>query len=395
MNTNNTEIQQKLIAHNCCVIIPTYNNSKTLERVINGAMCFTKNIIVVNDGCTDNTKEILKKYSEINQIHLPKNKGKGNALYIAILKAAILNFNYAISIDSDGQHYPTDIPKFIDKLEKSENKNLLIVGARNLNATGMPKKNTFANKFSNFWYWAETGKKLYDTQCGFRLYPVKKIAELNLITTKYEFEIEVIVKASWSGIEVKNIPINVLYDDKERVSHFRPFKDFARISLLNTYLITVALLYIKPRDLIRKIKKKGLKKFFKDDFLSSSDSNIKKSLSVSLGTFIGLSPFWGFQTFLAIFLASIFKLNRVISFAFSNISIPPFIPFIIYISLKIGGIIIGKEFKLNIEQINNNFNVKTHLLQYIIGSFTLATGGAILLGIVSYIALARLKSNKK
>lgn len=395
MNTNNTEIQQKLIAYNCCVIIPTYNNCKTLERVINGVMCFTKNIIVVNDGCTDNTKEILKKYSEINQIHLPKNKGKGNALYIAILKAAILNFDYAISIDSDGQHYPTDIPKFIDKLEKSENKNLLIVGARNLNATGMPKKNTFANKFSNFWYWAETGKKLYDTQCGFRLYPVKKIAELNLITTKYEFEIEVIVKASWSGIQVKNIPINVLYDDKERVSHFRPFKDFARISLLNTYLITVALLYIKPRDLIRKIKKKGLKKFFKDDFLSSSDSNIKKSLSVSLGTFVGLSPFWGFQTFLAIFLAAIFKLNKVISFAFSNISIPPFIPFIIYISLKIGGIIIGKEFKLNIEQINNNFNVKTHLLQYIIGSFTLATGGAILLGIISYIALARLKSNKK
>lgn len=395
MSNSTSEIQQKLTNFKCCVIIPTYNNHKTLARVIDGVLEYTNNIIVINDGCTDTTKDILANYDALHIIHLPKNKGKGNALDIGLHKAEELEFEYAITIDSDGQHYPDDIPLFINELEASSNKNLLLIGGRNLNADGMPKKNTFANKFSNFWYWAETGKKLFDTQSGFRMYPVKAVNKLNLFTTKYEFEIEVIVKASWSGVEVKNIPIRVLYDENERVSHFRPFKDFLRISLLNTYLVFVALLYIKPRDLIRSIKKKGLKKFFYEDFLASDDSNVKKALSISLGTFIGLSPFWGFQTFLSIFLAAAFKLNKVISFTFSNVSIPPFIPFIIYGSLKIGGFLLGKEFSLNLNQIDTNFDIKTHLLQYVLGSFTLAIIGATVFGFVGYATLLTYKKAKE
>lgn len=371
--------------------MPTYNNHKTLNRVIDSVLKYTKNLIVVNDGCTDTTQKILDTYTEIQSIHLPKNKGKGNALNIGLIKAEELGFEYAITIDSDGQHYPDDIPLFIEELHKSATKNLLLIGARNLNADGMPRKNTFANKFSNFWFWAETGTQLEDTQSGFRLYPVKKVNQLKLFTTKYEFEIEVMVKASWAGVEVKNIPINVLYDKDERVSHFRPFKDFVRISLLNTYLVFIALIYIKPRDLIRNIKKKGLKKFFYEDFLGSSDSNLKKALSISLGTFIGLSPFWGLQTFLAIFLASVFKLNKIISFTFSNVSIPPFIPFIIYGSLKIGGFLLNKEFTLNLSQIDSNFDIKTHLLQYVLGSFTLAIIGSVLFGLIGYFILLTYK----
>lgn len=375
--------------------MPTYNNHKTLQRVINGVLEYTSNLIVVNDGCTDNTQEILSKYTKLTTLHLPVNQGKGNALSVGLKKAEELGFEYAITIDSDGQHYPKDIPLFLETLHYSTNKDLLLIGARNLNANGMPRKNTFANKFSNFWFWAETGTQLEDTQSGFRLYPVKKVNKLKLFTTKYEFEIEVIVKASWNDVEVKNIPINVLYDKDERVSHFRPFKDFVRISLLNTYLVFIALLYIKPRNLIRSIKKKGLKKFFYEDFLANTDSNTKKSLSISLGTFIGLSPFWGFQTFLAIFLASIFKLNKVISFTFSNVSIPPFIPFIIYGSLKVGGFLLNKKFSLNFSEIDSNFNIKTHLLQYIVGSFTLAIIGSIVFGLIGYITLLAYKKVKK
>lgn len=258
MNTQ-PNITELLNQYECCVIIPTYNNGKTLSRVINGVLTYTASIIVVNDGCTDDTSEILQGFSDLQIIHLAKNKGKGNALHVGLKKAEELGFDYAITIDSDGQHYPDDIPLFINVLNNAENKNLVLIGGRNLNADGMPKKNTFANKFSNFWYWAETGEKLFDTQSGFRLYPVKKVNALRLFTTKYEFEIEVIVKASWAGIEVKNIPIRVLYDPNERVSHFRPFKDFFRISLLNTWLVLVALFYIKPYNLFRKIKKRAKK----------------------------------------------------------------------------------------------------------------------------------------
>jgi uncharacterized protein (DUF2062 family) len=210
---------------------------------------------------------------------------------------------------------------------------------------------------------------------------------MKFFTKKFEFEIEAIVKAAWNGIEVKNIPIKVTYDVTERVSHFRPFTDFSRISLLNTYLVILTLLYIFPRDLIRKIKKKGVKRFFHEDFLGSNDSHEKKALSIALGVLIGLSPLWGFQTLIVIFLAVLFKLNKTIAFAFSNVSFPPFIPFVLYISLKIGHWVLGNEFNFTFEEAGANFEVIKHLKSYIIGSITLSLIGAFAAGICGYIIL--------
>ncbi len=138
----------------------------------------------------------------------------------------------------------------------------------------VPKKSSFGNKFSNFWFWFETGTKLEDTQSGYRLYPLQKIPK-NYFTNKFEFEIEVIVRTAWKGIAVKNIPIQVLYDPTERVSHFRPFRDFTRISILNTILVAIAIFYIKPIRFFLSLKKKGIKKFVLENILHHDDSNLK------------------------------------------------------------------------------------------------------------------------
>ena len=236
-----------------CVIIPTYNNGKTLKRVIEGVLQYTNHIIVVNDGSTDSTLHILSQYNQIQQIHLPKNKGKGNALRTGFNAAKVEGHDYAITIDSDGQHFPDDIPVFLEAIK--ENSSVLLIGSRNMMQEGVPKKSSFGNKFSNFWFWFETGNKLEDTQSGYRAYPLNKIPS-KYYTNKFEFEIEVIVRAAWKGTTVKNVPVKVLYDSNERVSHFRPFKDFTRISILNTVLVLISLLYIKPRDFIRSFKKK-------------------------------------------------------------------------------------------------------------------------------------------
>jgi hypothetical protein len=133
----------------------------------------------------------------------------------------------------------------------------IIIGARNMDQASVPGKSSFGNKFSNFWFWVETGIRRNDTQSGYRLYPVKSLNGMQFFTKKYEFEIEVIVRAAWNGIEVLEVPVKVFYPEKEkRISHFRPFRDFSRISVLNTVLVTLAFLYIKPRDLFRSIKKK-------------------------------------------------------------------------------------------------------------------------------------------
>lgn len=383
-----TTINKRIKALQCCVIIPTYNNCRTLKQVIDGVSHYTEDIVIVNDGSTDNTAEILDSYSRFNKINLPKNKGKGNALRVGFQHAESLGYQYAITIDSDGQHFPDDIPVFVDSLEKEKNKNLLLIGARNMAQDGVPKKSSFGNKFSNFWYWVETGNRLKDTQSGFRLYPLTYLKELKFYTRKFEFEIEVIVRAAWNGTIVKNVPVKVKYDESERVSHFRPFKDFTRISILNTLLVLITFLYIVPRDLYRKFRRKGFRRFVMEDLLGNQDSPQKKALSIALGIFIGLSPFWGFHTIIVIFLAIVLKLNKAIAFTFSNVSLPPFIPFVLYASSKMGQFVLGIEYSYTMKEMTENFEVLKHLKTYIVGSFSLATVSAIVLGVMGYFILA-------
>jgi len=238
-----------------CVVVPTYNNAQTLRDVLTKVEAYTRQVIVVNDGSTDSTLEVLKKFNNVDVVSYPKNKGKGFAIRTGFQRAVELGYDYAITIDSDGQHYADDLPKFLDKL--TNHPNAIIIGARNMDQQSVPGKSSFGNKFSNFWFWVETGIRSNDTQSGYRLYPVKALSRSKFFTRKYEFEIEVLVRAAWSGIEVLEIPVKVFYPEKEkRISHFRPFKDFSRISVLNSVLVTIALLYIKPRDLFRHIKKK-------------------------------------------------------------------------------------------------------------------------------------------
>lgn len=390
MNTN-FSVSERIEQYKVCVVVPTYNNHKTLQRVLDSILQYTSHVIVVNDGATDSTTDILQNYSQLVQIHHPKNKGKGMAIRNGFKKALELHYDYAITIDSDGQHFASDIPSFIETLETEQD--ALLIGCRNMTQENVPKKSSFGNKFSNFWFWFETGIRLEDTQSGFRMYPLRKIPR-HFFTNKFEFEIEVIVRSAWKGIPVKNIPVQVLYDPEERVSHFRPFKDFTRISILNTVLVTIALLYIKPRDFFLTIKKKGLKDFFLENVLESNDSNSRKAFSIALGIFIGLSPFWGFHTLLVLSLAVLLKLNKAIAFAFSNISLPPFIPFIVYGSLKIGSYFVVSDKSLILNTSMTLSDIEKNITQYVVGSLILATILSILFGLTSYLLLI-LSSNFK
>ena len=375
---------------NYCVLIPTYNNAKTLARVIDGVLHYTSHIIIVNDGATDATPDILARYPQLTIIHLPKNKGKGNALRIGFDKARNLGYDYALTIDSDGQHYPDDIPVFIAAIE-AENEPTLLVGSRNMTQDGVPKKSSFGHKFSNFWFHLETGVNLPDTQSGYRLYPLHHIPK-KYYTEKFEFEIEILVRSSWNGVQLKNVPIQVLYDPEERVSHFRPFRDFMRISLLNSVLVLIALFYIKPRNFFRDAKKKSLKRFIKEDILESDSSDSVKAGSVALGVFFGIAPFWGFHTILTSTLAVFFNVNKTLAFICSNVSIPPMIPVLIFTSLKIGTFFVGGTI-LPQGDLTTMEYIKNNLLQYLVGSFTLAVTASFVLGMLTY-GLLKIKSKK-
>lgn len=387
-----TQCTEKLANLKVCILIPTYNNQATLKRVLDGVLDYTSSVIVVNDGSTDATKELLGSYATITQIHFPHNQGKGMALRKGFEMALSMGYEFAITIDSDGQHFPDDIPNFVLALEQANTKDLLLIGARNMSQSGVPKKSSFGNNFSNFWYKVETGINLNDTQSGFRLYPIHALKDMRFYTRKFEFEIEVLVRAAWGDIEVRNIPIQISYDAAERVSHFRPFRDFTRISILNTCLVFLTFIYIKPK---RFFKKKNIRQFLVENVLGSKDSPRKKSLSIALGVFIGLSPFWGLQTPIVLFLAFLLRLNPLISFAFSNISIPPFIPFIVIASVQIGNLLLGSNISVDFTEFPNDLDMVTHLKTYITGSLSLGLMLGSLFGLSAYFILQFLEKRNR
>lgn len=365
----------------CCVIIPTYNNSGTLSSIISGVLKFTDSVIVVNDGSTDGTSDILKQFQDITVVTHEVNKGKGIALRTGFKKAVELNLDYAVTIDSDGQHNPEDLPNFIEKIEKEPGS--LIVGARNMEQSTVPGKSSFGHKFSNFWYKVETGIDLPDTQSGYRLYPVKKLKDIRYITNRFEFEIEVIVRAAWTGIRVTHVPVSVIYFPKEtRVSHFRPVRDFTRVSILNTILVFLAFTIFRPLMYIRDLKKKSAREIV-ENILGSNESALKISSAVALGGTIGVSPFWGFQIMLILIFAHILKLNKVTALIASHISIPPFIPFIIYYSYVLGGYFYDSEIVLDINNLTLE-SVSLNIVQYVTGSFVLMVVTGILFFAVTF-----------
>lgn len=375
----------------CVVLIPTYNNEKTLKKVIDSVRQYSPNIMVVNDGSTDSTPHILAQEKDLHIISYTENRGKGYALKTGLREAINLGYKYAITIDSDGQHYAEDIHVFVNEIK--ENPNALLVGARNLNAENMPSKNTFANKFSNFWYKVETGIKLSDTQSGYRLYPLDFIKKTRFITRGYEFEVEVIVRAAWSGLVVKNVPINVFYPKaEERVSHFKPLRDFTRISILNTYLVLLAFLFYYPWRFIKALNKENVKKFIQKNITNSSDSNLKISLAIALGACCGVLPTWGYQMWIALSVAHFTKLNKLIAVVFSNISIPPAIPFILFASYALGCKILGNPITLLFEEVNME-SVMVNLWQYIIGACVLSVLVFVAILIISYSILSIFRKN--
>jgi glycosyltransferase involved in cell wall biosynthesis len=239
-----------------CVIVPTYNNERTIVDVLQRIRAYTRNIIVVNDGSTPATMEAVTTAFDTSElpdiVDYTPNRGKGFALMQGFRRALELGYRYAVTIDSDGQHFPEDIPSLIDC--HLVNRDALVVGSRNLTADNMPTKNTFANKFSNFWFHLQTGIPLEDTQSGYRIYPLEAINLHWPITPRYEAELELLVFSAWRGVPVVSAPVRVYYPPEgERVSHFRPFWDFFRISVLNSILTFGALFYYLPAKLVRRI----------------------------------------------------------------------------------------------------------------------------------------------
>lgn len=264
-----------------CVVMPTYNNAGTLRSVLEGVLRYCPDVIVVNDGSTDSTERILRDFAgRVVAVSHPRNLGKGAALRSGFRRALELGYEYAVTIDSDGQHYPSDLPLMVKAV--AEHPGALVVGERDLSGVDINGKSSFANKFSNFWFCVQTGRRLNDTQTGYRAYPLRRLRGLGMLTSRYEAELELLVFAAWNGVEIFATPIRVYYPPRgERVSHFRPALDFSRISLLNTALCFGAVIYGAPSMLWRRIRSRRI--FNREVALFTRRDGNRRDASATLG----------------------------------------------------------------------------------------------------------------
>ena len=367
-----------------CILIPTYNNGSTLMAVVNGCCKYTYSIIVVNDGSTDNTSELLNAFPNLIIHTQESNQGKGIAIKTGFRIALEHGYDYAITIDSDGQHLPEDIPIIVDF--HRFNKDAIIIGSRNMEREGIPGKSSFGNKFSNFWFKFDTGVELPDTQSGYRLYPIRLIKDLKLITWKFEFEVEILVKAAWRNIQILPVPVRVYYPPSHiRVTHFRPFQDFTRISLLNTILFLQAFFWYIPLRWFRKILSVGFWKSFGKTLHDPKESVIRRSTSIAFGVFMGIFPVWGYQLIIGLTISHYLKLNKALFTLAAHISIPPMIPLILYFSYMIGGKIVSDPRKLNFSNFDYSINsLANNFEQYLVGAVILSIFAAVLAFYISF-----------
>jgi glycosyltransferase involved in cell wall biosynthesis len=221
-----------------CVVVPVYNHGGTVREVVHESRRAFP-VIVVDDGSTDQGPAILAREPGITLVTLPCNRGKGAALQAGFAKAAEAGFTHAITLDADGQHAAESLVEFAAACRRQPD--ALVVGVRDLRAAGAPWLRRVPNALSSLCVKWETGVRLADTQCGYRVYPLLPARSLRVDSERYAFELEMLVKAAWAGVPLRPQPVQADYTKAtSRLSHFHPLRDFLRISRVHCRLLAQA-----------------------------------------------------------------------------------------------------------------------------------------------------------
>jgi len=224
------------------VIVPFYNHLNGFAKIVGKLRAYPYPILVVNDGSdrqqTEGVKKLCSEYG-IEYIGYGKNRGKGYAMKKGFAYAFVNGYTNALQIDADGQHDTDDVPKFMAVAES--NPDALINGCPVYDGS-VPAARLYGRKITDFWVAIETGgKKIADSMCGFRVYPLAGIKDVlpKLFCKRMGFDIEIIVRCCWKKIPVINMKTKVSYPN-DGISHFKMFADNVRISCMHARLCAVA-----------------------------------------------------------------------------------------------------------------------------------------------------------
>lgn len=322
--------------NNIWCVIPVYNNGATVTDVVRRCRAQMEQVLVVDDGSTDlplGFYEMLEGMGVRYLIH-GRNRGKGAAILTALAFLEREKADYMITIDADGQHYPEDLPAFLELLERQED--LLVVGCRKFEGNHVPGGSRFGRAFANFWLKVETGASCGDCQSGFRAYPVAALAKLRFRCRHYNFETEVLTRCIWGGLKLREVPVRVHYPAREeRVSHFRPWLDNLRISLIHAHLVGLRLLPWNAKRIAKAKPEKGPgwgvllhPAAFLKQLLRENATPGGLAAAAAVGTFLAVLPLPGVHTLAILYVTVRLNLNKIMALAIQNLFMPPLTPFL-------------------------------------------------------------------
>ena len=308
------------------VVAPTYNNARTLGVIVTRITELGLHVFVVNDGSTDDTADVLSQLAHnprVTVITHELNRGKAAALMTGFAAAEAAGYSHAVTIDTDGQLDPEQIPTLL-AIARDE-PSAFVIGTRDATAADYPQRSRLGRWSSNLLVRWESGLSVSDSQCGFRVYPLAMMRDVTCRAGRYGFETEILTRAAWAGYEVREVRVTCSYlPHGQRVSHFRPWRDSFRAVPMHARLTSLALLdWISPARAWRQLRRE-----------ETGAHEMASGLAV--GVFIGNLPVYGVQTLLSLFAARKLRLHPLSVVAGSHISTPPIGPVLVALAIGVG-----------------------------------------------------------
>lgn len=335
------------------VIAPTYNNGGTLAGVLERIGRLDLPVIVVDDGCTDDTPRILREWEAHGpgRRHLRhgRNLGKAAALRSGFASAIDAGYTHAVTIDTDNQHDPEDIPRLIEAARLQPT--ALVLGARSTSIAGYPARSLTGRAISNLFIRLESGAHVRDSQSGLRVYPLGFVKEVNVRAGRYGFETEVLTRAAWSRTPIVEVDIASRYlPESERVSHFRPVVDTLRAIPMHARLIGRAMVPVPhkrwppgaadTRAWRERIAEALSPRRVWRQMHAEPEARATVALGLAVGVFTGSLPLPGLHIPIALYFAARLHLHALPVLVGSAVATPPLGPILIVAGLEVGHLLV-------------------------------------------------------
>lgn len=358
------------------IVILAFNKAEQLLTVVRQALAVHRNVLVVDDGSTaDGVGMDIFAELGVEVVRNEQNRGRGAAVLTACRNARRMRVTHIITVDAGGLYDPHDFQVLYEAICRDVD--ALIVGRRN-------RQKTARSRMASFWLRLQTGVNLIDPRCGFRAYPLAVLENLTLWSRGYSFDMEVLVRAAWAGVAIKEVSISAQLPERSvNSSFYRAFINRVGHILLNIHLTMRSITPLPHRKIVLDKDRPGEKISVLHPMrsiralLTENISPGQLALASALGVFLGTLPLIFLHNVTILFAAGYFRLNKVAALVASTICMPPIVP---ALCIEAGYFMRRGKFLTEISIETIGYQAHQRLFEWLLGSLLLAPVLAALVG---------------